>query len=210
MKFVLTYDGELPSNGDYRKKWEIRKHFHPQLQELWQTHPSLHDMQYRRYVHQSGQMMMETHHTVAGPAMKRPPEDKMHEYRDVQGPILRGDREFLPIVRSDLALVCGLKIQFLRKEAPGRLIQEGDLDNRLKTLFDALSAPDQQQIVPDTTIEGPIYCLMENDALIAGVTIETQRLLTRPNSSIREVHLVIEVDVRVTQARYYNHPFLGD
>jgi hypothetical protein len=31
MKFTLTYDGELKSNGDPKIKWEIRKRFHPQL-----------------------------------------------------------------------------------------------------------------------------------------------------------------------------------
>jgi hypothetical protein len=33
MKFALTYEGELRSNDDYRRKWEIRKHFQPQLQD---------------------------------------------------------------------------------------------------------------------------------------------------------------------------------
>jgi hypothetical protein len=50
MKFTLTFDGELPSNGDYRSKWEIRKQFHPQLEELWNTHPALRMARHNRWV----------------------------------------------------------------------------------------------------------------------------------------------------------------
>jgi hypothetical protein len=43
VKFTLTYDGDLPSTGNSSrktaKKWEIRKYFHPQLEELWNVHP---------------------------------------------------------------------------------------------------------------------------------------------------------------------------
>ena len=35
MKFTLTYDGELKSNGKPRDKWKIRNHLSPQLEELW-------------------------------------------------------------------------------------------------------------------------------------------------------------------------------
>ena len=49
MKFTLTYDGELPSSGNgskkLEKKWEIRKHFHPQLVELWNVKPALKQLQ---------------------------------------------------------------------------------------------------------------------------------------------------------------------
>ena len=102
------------------------------------------------------------------------------------------------------------KILFLRKENPGRVYQGGDLDNRLKTLFDALSIPNDSQILQDKTIDDPICCLLEDDSLIKRIDVDTQRLLSRPNSSQHEVSLVIEVDVRVTEARLYNHPFLGD
>ena len=58
-----------------------------------------------------------------------------------------------------MALTCGLKILFLRKEGPGKLIlQGGDIDNRLKTLLDALKMPsDLSEIVKDATIDDPIF-----------------------------------------------------
>jgi len=152
--------------------------------------------------------MIEGHHLHRDRPSGTPLQDIKPDDIDVCALIQRGSRKFLPLVRNELALKCALK--FLRKEEPGRLIQEGDLDNRLKTLFDALAVPDDQQIVEDDSIADPIYCLLENDALITGCAIETHRLLSRPGASKREVHLLIEVDVRVTQARYYYHPFLGD
>jgi hypothetical protein len=44
MKFTLTYDGPLPSSGSRPKndaKWDIRKRLHPQLEDLWGSHPAL-------------------------------------------------------------------------------------------------------------------------------------------------------------------------
>jgi hypothetical protein len=109
-----------------------------------------------------------------------------------------------------MALKCGLKILFLRKEDAGRVYQGGDLDNRLKTLFDALSVPQIDQVVEDNSIADPILCLLEDDGLITSVSVETHRLLSNPNASINEVKLIIEVDIGVTQSRLYNQAFLGD
>jgi hypothetical protein len=99
---------------------------------------------------------------------------------------------------------------FLRKESPGKIYQGGDLDNRLKTLFDALAIPNVDQIIRGDDFESPIYCLLEDDSLIASLSVETHRLLSQPNASDHEVRLLIEVDVRVTNSRFYNQAFLGD
>jgi hypothetical protein len=64
--------------------------------------------------------------------------------------------------------------------------------------------------MPGPQIEEPIYCLLEDDALITGVDISTHRLLSRPRASKYEVRLIIEVDVSVTQSHLYNQAFLGD
>ena len=103
----------------------------------------------------------------------------------------------MPLVRESLSLHCGLKIIYLRKEDIGNLVyQGGDVDNRIKTLFDALSVPNEDQIIDDPNTDDPIYCLLEDDRLISGFSIETQRLLSNPNASTHDVRLVIEVDVR--------------
>jgi hypothetical protein len=99
---------------------------------------------------------------------------------------------------------------FLRKEDAGRVYQGGDLDNRLKTLFDALAVPPLDQAISDQSISDPIYCLLEDDALIMGINVQTHRLLARPNVDKSNVLLVIDVDVRVVRLRGYNVMFVGD
>jgi hypothetical protein len=207
MKFTLTYEGELRSNDDYRRKWEIRKYFHPQLEELWRIAPPLQAVRKFQFLPKGGWWNIEIHHSQ--PDERTPPRNQ-DELINLLEPLTVDNRGFFPLVRNSLALQCGLKILFLRKEEPGRVYQGGDLDNRLKTLLDALSVPNGDQIVDDPTLDGPIYCLLEDDELVKRLSVDTQRLLSRPNSSQHEVHLVIEVDVHVTQARSYNQPFLGD
>jgi hypothetical protein len=98
----------------------------------------------------------------------------------------------------------------LRKEDAGRIYQGGDLDNRIKTLFDGLSVPNKDQVIPDPAIDDPIYCLVEDDALITGLEISTHRLLSPPNTSKHDVRLITGVEVSVSQNRLYNGAFLGD
>jgi hypothetical protein len=122
-------------------------------------------------------------------------------------------RNFIPLVRESLKLACGLDILFLRKEQPGSLVlQGGDIDNRLKTLFDALRVPsagDLEVEQPDAAHD-PFYCLLEQDALITSFSIETDRLLAKPNTPPNQVYLVIEVTVKVMTITEANVGFLGD
>lgn len=213
VKFTLTYDGELPSSGNgskkVRDKWAIRKQFDPQLRELWELSPALHLAKTHSIVPATGGFwMIDTHHSdpniVATKVMKEGDIDLCAQ-------IEREGRKFFPLVRESFALMCGLKILFLRKEKPGHVYQGGDLDNRIKTLLDALCIPSAQQVIAeDATITDPIHCLMEDDSRIMSLSIETERLLSKAGSSESEVRLVIEVDVRVTQMHIYNAQFLGD
>jgi hypothetical protein len=54
-----------------------------------------------------------------------------------------------------------------------------------------------------------MYCLLEEDSLVSGLQVETERLLTDRNHPADYARLVIEVDVRVRQAMTYNQSFLG-
>ena len=207
MKFALTYDGELPSNGKVQDKWEIRKKLDPQLRELWQVHPAARAISEYRYIPLGTAYLPGSRHHSEAPVSQTV---RVRPSIDLCERVERGGRKFLPLIRERIGLRCGLKILFLRKEDPGGVYQGGDMDNRLKTLFDALAVPTNDQIMADPTIEDPIHCLLEDDGLIAGLSVETQRLLSRPNASAREVRLIIEVDVRVTHPRPYNEPFLGD
>jgi hypothetical protein len=212
MKFTLTYDGDLKANNGKHKvleKWKIRKHFHPQLETLWATNPALVSVDRNRLVPTSEYSV--TQSGAGGDANTIRPRQLTGSLinKDVCAPIVRGSHQFIPLVRDSLALKCGLKVIFLRREEPGRIYQAGDLDNRIKTLFDALSVPTADQLINDLT-EEPIYCLLEDDRLISRIEVDTQQLLRDESGSKHGVRLVIEVDVRITKFYNYNSPFLGE
>jgi hypothetical protein len=78
---------------------------------------------------------------------------------------------------------------FLRQEDPGSLVlQGGDLDGRVKTLFDALRVPDVGVTEKHPQAQDPTYCLMENDTLISGFQVTTARLLMPETTHAHEVH----------------------
>jgi len=209
MKFTLTYEGELRPNDDYKRKWSIRRHLAPQLEELWRISPVLQNVLRNRHIPAGGYMNIDVHHTLQDIPPALPPKIP-NPAIDLCADVSVGSRPFFPLVRDSFALRCGLKIIFLRKEDPGKIYQGGDLDNRLKTLFDALSVPDGQQIDKTDMDMSRIYCLMENDRLISSLSVDTHRLLAVRNVSQHYVNLIIEVDVKVVQSRMYNHAFLGD
>ena len=76
------------------------------------------------------------------------------------------------------------------------LTKGGDLDNRLKTLLDALRAPNDPQELPagasPQSDEDPFYCLLEDDKLIIGLSVTNDRLL-RPTANPKHVVLLIHV-----------------
>jgi hypothetical protein len=107
MRFTLTYEGELRSNGGPRQKWDIRKYLHPQLQELWRITDALGIVQKGRRIPRSGYFLIERHHTEPeGPVA--PSNDAI----DLLEPITVGGRDFFPLVRDSLSLKCSLKIIF--------------------------------------------------------------------------------------------------
>jgi hypothetical protein len=210
MKFTLTYDGELRPNSGPRGKWKIRKQFHPQLQALWRISPALHVLKLRRYIPENGYYLIESHHKGDSADNIQNESIKNGPHIDLCAPIEKCGHQFLPIVRDILALQCGLKILFLRTEKPGKIYQGGDLDNRLKTLLDALAMPNEDQIVAGDNFDSPIHCLLEDDRLISSLSVETRQLLSQPLASDNDVRLLIEVEVMVMNSRFYNLPFLGD
>lgn len=210
MKFTLTYEGELGPNGNPRKKWDIRQYISPQLAELWRVNPVLRLALREREMPMGQQVLTIDHHHSLDEDIPRFEHQPGTQIMDLCAPIERGGRKFVPLVRESFALNCGLKITFLRKEEPGRLYQGGDMDNRLKTLFDALAVPSADQVVKTNADPNEIiYCVLEDDRLISGLNVETHRLLTKPDVPQTYVQLLIEVEVRLTQARSYNHFFLG-
>ena len=76
----------------------------------------------------------------------------------------------------------------------------GDIDNRIKVLFDGLKMPETVSDLgglPLESDENPFFCLLEDDSLITSVTITTDRLLLERDSEEKrnDVYLIIHVTV---------------
>lgn len=119
---------------------------------------------------------------------------------------------YIPLVRKSLYLACALDILFLRHEDPGSLVlQGGDLDNRIKTLFDALRMPSEtEERAGGTPTANPTYCLLESDTLISDLSVKTGRLLGARATKVNHVRLTIEVTVKVLRVMIENQCLIGD
>jgi hypothetical protein len=171
MRFTLVYRGRLPANGDPRDKQAIRRQLHPQLKHLF-TYPPLSHLK----------------NTMLDPVQSLRP--------CIIEPTMAGFR-FAPLITDKYSMVAALELLFLRPEPPGRLItQGGDIDNRLKTLFDALRMPQVPNEVPSGDAprdgEDPFFCLLQNDTLITDIDVRTDVLL-EPSAGPSEAHLFIRV-----------------
>ena len=179
MEFRLYYRGELKSNGNVKHKHAIREVFHRQLKELWNQKP-LTDLKNNLL---SGQHEL---------GCIRPLESFV----------------FAPLVQEKIDLIADINITLLRPEEPGSIVtQTGDIDNRLKTLIDALRMPHKlseipNEVTPNNT-DNPFYCLFEDDNLISGLSVTTDRLLDNIQSS-SEVVIIIHVHTKVTRATMLN------
>ena len=84
MKFIFLFDGELPSNGDSRKKWQIRKQFAPQLRELWKINPALRYAEQNRYFPIEGGWIIEGHHCFDNEHKRDKTKNDIDKYRSTQ------------------------------------------------------------------------------------------------------------------------------
>jgi hypothetical protein len=181
MRFTLHYRGSLKANRGAKDKHALRRYFHGQLRCLWEQPPLL---DYRDYLSEnvkSGEISL------------------IH-------PI--GQFKFAPLVSSRLHMIAELDITLLRPGPPGNLIsQSGDIDNRLKTLLDALKVPKEPTALPAGEVpladEDPFFCLLEDDTLITAVSVATDRLLEHTVDS-SEVVLLVHVTTRTTRAIWGN------
>jgi len=196
VEFTLVYEGELFAYKEDRAahKHAIRRQFHPQLKQVWES---------------------KLPHWISS---TRP--SRMIRRIDAGSPILQqvasrfaicGYR-FVPLVLEELVLACKLDILFLRREIGlGRIVQGGDLDNRLKTLFDGLRVPhDGKEIGGSAPLEGedPFFCLLQDDSLITEVKVRADTLLTPTTpQTANDVKLIIGVTLRPLEMTEYNGDF---
>ena len=91
---------------------------------------------------------------------------------------------WLPFPTYESHVICKLDILMLRDGPPGRVLT--DIDNRLKTIFDALKKPKGPSELGANTSEGqrvpgpdedPFFVLVEDDSLITHVSVASDTLL---------------------------------
>jgi hypothetical protein len=88
--------------------------------------------------------------------------------------------------------------------------QGGDLDGRIKTLFDGLKMPDpKNDYVGDEPTADPLYVVLEDDALISDISIRTGRLLGNRTKDRHAVKLTIDVTVKVLRFFEQNQCLVG-
>jgi hypothetical protein len=195
MEFRLVYWGndlKAATSGKTRadEKEILRRCFHSQLQILWETHPLLKFYQQDYHLHDGGVAKSYYPHK----------ETQLEKLSKSWG-------GYIPLVNETFGTYCELDILFLRPEPVGGLINKGasggDIDNRLKTLFDSFAPPqkrnsDEPYIAKETT-----FVLMTDDSLIGSFNIVTDRLLTTKTEDSSEVYVVIHVNVKT------NNPLLA-
>jgi len=199
MRFALSFEGSLPSSGNEKNVpgqppkpsklkavWDIRNAINPQFTRLRHVHKA-----FRGDDGASGMMLVR-----------------------LNDPVVVGDQQFLPLVRPVLMLKCGLRIEMLvNHDVPSVLTKTGDLDNRLKTLLDGLRCPTGPQEVKryKPANAAPYYCLLEDDALITSLQIDTHRdLAASATAPADHVRLNIMVTVEPAESDVLNRPFQGD
>lgn len=190
MKFKLLYFGELKTNPKKRAQHitDIRMQFHPQLKKLVE-HSPWNNLQ---------------KHMVPNPS--KSPVFTKHI----------GNMDFNPIITPNLKLICELEIHLLHPEIVG--VARADIDNRIKTLMDALRCPQNEHEIGENQPKnmGPIYTLLEDDYLVTRISVNTSHLLaqdvineiTNSDGEGDKIFMMIDVKVKVREGTLENLPFM--
>lgn len=207
VRFSLHYQGDLPACTQTKTrvgdKERLRQHFHQQLLQLWQSEPLLSEQLDK---HQAPRYALRMTGKQIQPDVKLDAMHTMVWVGDIPGLL------FVPLVTRRNGLGCRLDIKFMRPGKRGDLVTGGDLDNRIKTLFDGLRMPhDKSEVVDSEAWKGKpqqlFYCLLEDDSLITDINVRTEPLLTRMSQSQPEVRLDIGVTIHVVAPSEQNRDY---
>lgn len=223
MLITLTYTGNLfatqkdPKQERPNKKaphvHSIRKTFHAQLKRHWDNDPFLSTYEDTPEDFDLG-IVERFQKALNDPSAKKTREKRLSEFIPDRHRVK--EYRFLPLVRTEWGLQCELDIVFLRKNPPGSLLQAGDIDNRIKTLLDALRMAQNEQELKDNELpddsEDPFYCLLEDDQLVSRLNIETDRLLEIEEQGQNDpswAKLLIRASVRPIRTDIFNVAFVS-
>lgn len=122
----------------------------------------------------------------------------------------RNGYEFFPLVPFSSQCSASLKIRILDRQQRGYLIGSGgDIDNRLKTVLDALRIPnvgvDMNGVVPGN--QEFVYTLLEDDRQVSSLSVEISRWMVDGPSN--EVFVIIDIETQEEQTTYQSIDVLG-
>jgi hypothetical protein len=178
-------------------KHAIRREFHPQLKQLWKTNARLSRMAQMHGIHT---LPPGTDAEIEGRdiVIKKAQEGF---FAEMGKRYQRGGFNFVPLVEQSLSLRVSIDILFLRRDQHPLIKEGGDLDNRLKTLFDALRVPETTDGLGGNPQEGedPFFVFLQDDCLISEIRLSTDNLLMLPNHKApdaKDAFLVIDVRLK--------------
>ena len=217
MEFHLVYEGLLystqkdPVSGQANKrashKHDIRRQLLPQLKQLWATNSFLRQARIAYGEDKSAERIPDGKSYWGGDEKDGPMAEVLAQRFSMFG------YRFVPLVREDISVRCSLEILFLRRDHPGTVIKAGDIDNRLKTFFDALRIPKASEMVGNEKPqddEDPFYVLLEDDSLITRIAVETGMLLDPPtddDADVSKVRMLLTVNIRPYHVTMFNLSF---
>lgn len=185
MEFCLHYYGKLKSRDTAAGKHAIRQALHEQIRTLCVSDP------------------FEDTFKPDFEGKRSEKEQPMYVEHD-------GKRYWF-LISAYLKTVVDLSITILVPHEVGRIVQNGgDIDNRIKTLFDALRVPAVSSEIPSSDQfeygQTGMYCLLQDDKLINRVSIRSYQ--DHAPIDADSVKCLIEVETKITKALWGNLNFV--
>ncbi|MBF0554405.1 MAG: hypothetical protein HQK96_07555 [Nitrospirae bacterium] len=215
MEFTLRYYGnirnELKTKAGPEEKHNIRIQFHPQIKELWGYEPLSLVPEYLNDKHDEEYIK-----NLSGPIIDPGTFDNSQKtgYIIKRNTLKDGNSYwFAPLICKPLRLYAELDITYLgaQDHMTPTVIRGGDIDNKLKVLFDGLRYPSDNNLIPNglspISEDDPIHCLLEDDSLIRKITVSTDRLLDAADKDY--VMILIKVKVKSTIITPGNMPLVS-
>lgn len=200
MKFRLTYAGILKSSGNKPKpknKHALRLAFHNQLSVLWSSNPILREFSQLEFPNLeraiNPDFVASIDEALAGEEPTKFSYSELliakHKNHDVN---------WHPLVTAENELITEVDILMLRPNDSKSIVQGGDIDGRVKTIFDALSIPVNGDVLSKFSKPPDVfYTLLSDDSLISKVSVDTDELLELDEARDPHfAHLIIEITTK--------------
>ncbi|MBN2779958.1 MAG: hypothetical protein JXQ74_02710 [Alphaproteobacteria bacterium] len=116
-----------------------------------------------------------------------------------------GGIDFVPVISPSLNLLAELDIQMLHPELIGT--PRADIDNRMKTLFDALRRPQNEHEIPENADRGrKMHVLLDDDRFVTKMSVNTSHWLGAKNPD--DLLVIITVNIRASRGTMDNLAFI--